>query len=361
MADDNLLEMSDEDFAKMSPSEFEETGSDVVDESQDEPEQDEVIDETDVEDEEAEETEAEPEQDMFHDSEEEQESDEDVSEDELSEDGEAKNIADLEAFQQLILEPFKASGKQIQVKDAKEAVRLMQMGADYSNKTQAMKGHRKTLKQLENNGIGPEELNYLIDLKNKDPEAISKLVKEAGIDPMDLNIEDNKYTPGDHSVDDKTVELDEVIDSIRSTSSFNTTMGISTKWDKASKSALVEKPAILEALNEQVANGTYKVVMQELEREQMFGGYANLSDLDAYFAAGEAIYKRGGFDTQETEPKQTKRVATKPKGLSAEEAKRKDKKLKASPNRTNKKTAVKQMSANDLLSMSDDEFAKLKL
>jgi hypothetical protein len=339
MADDNLLEMSDEDFAKMSPSEFEETGSDVVDESQDEPEQDEVIDETDVEDEEAEETEAEPEQDMFHDSEEEQESDEDVSEDELSEDGEAKNIADLEAFQQLILEPFKASGKQIQVKDAKEAVRLMQMGADYSNKTQAMKGHRKTLKQLENNGIGPEELNYLIDLKNKDPEAISKLVKEAGIDPMDLNIEDNKYTP----------------------SSFNTTMGISTKWDKASKSALVEKPAILEALNEQVANGTYKVVMQELEREQMFGGYANLSDLDAYFAAGEAIYKRGGFDTQETEPKQTKRVATKPKGLSAEEAKRKDKKLKASPNRTNKKTAVKQMSANDLLSMSDDEFAKLKL
>ena len=44
---------------------------------------------------------------------------------------------------------------------------------------------------LENAGITDEnQLAYLIDLSNKNPQAIQKLVKDSGIDPLDMTYRD---------------------------------------------------------------------------------------------------------------------------------------------------------------------------
>ena len=91
---------------------------------------------------------------------------------------------DYEAFYKEVMTPFKANGKLIELRNPAEAVQLMQMGANYTRKMQAIQQHRKVLTMLENNGLLDEgKLSFLIDIEKKNPDAIQKLVKESGIDP----------------------------------------------------------------------------------------------------------------------------------------------------------------------------------
>ena len=51
----------------------------------------------------------------------------------------------------------------------------MQMGAGYGRKLQDMQPHLKTLRMLEKNNLLDEgKLSYLIDLDQKNPDAIKK-------------------------------------------------------------------------------------------------------------------------------------------------------------------------------------------
>ena len=85
---------------------------------------------------------------------------------------------DYEAFYKEVMTPFKANGKLIELRNPAEAVQLMQMGANYTRKMQAIQQHRKVLTMLENNGLLDEgKLSFLIDIEKKNPDAIQKLVK----------------------------------------------------------------------------------------------------------------------------------------------------------------------------------------
>lgn len=245
-----------------------------------------------------------------------------------------------------LYKPFKASGKEVSVKSIEEAKKLMSMGVDYSVKLQGFKQHRSTIKTLQKNEIDEATLNYLIDLKNGNPQAISKLLKEREIDPLDLDLEeDSSYTPSDHSVSPSQVDLDDVIDRIQSTDTFATTSDIVTnQWDVASKKAIYAKPQYLEILNAHVANGTYKRVMQEVERSRMLGDLHGLSDLEAYDKVGAQM-----FSGSQSVP--TKRVSTAPK-----QQPNTDRKRKASPSKNTSKAVKPKYNYAD---MSDDEFEKL--
>lgn len=96
---------------------------------------------------------------------------------------------DYKAAYEQITAPFKANGREMKVESPEEAVRLMQQGANYVKKMQALKPHLKMVRMLENNGLLDEgRLNFLIDVSRKDPGAIKKLLKDANIDPMDLDL-----------------------------------------------------------------------------------------------------------------------------------------------------------------------------
>ena len=102
----------------------------------------------------------------------------------------AEKAVDYKAAYEKIMTPFKANGKLISLESPDEAVRLMQMGANYTKKLQALQPQLRMLRMLENNGLLDEQkLSYLIDLDKKNPSAITKLVKESGIDPIDIDIE----------------------------------------------------------------------------------------------------------------------------------------------------------------------------
>lgn len=272
-----------------------------------------------------------------------------------------QSLVDFEAEYKRLLTPFKANGHDITINSVDDAIQLMQMGANYNKKMAALKPNLKLMKTLENNGLLEEgKISYLIDLVNKNPEAINKLVKESGINPMDLDVEKaGDYKPKIHTVDDREMELDTVLDDISSTASYNRTLDIvSTKWDGASKQVLADQPQLLKVINEHVQRGIYDVISKEVERERMFDRLNGMSDIAAYRYIGDAIQARGGFDhlsnSQSKPAAKTGVVVPKPK---VDDDALKDKRRAASST----KLAGPAAQAKDFnpLALSDAEFSKL--
>lgn len=205
---------------------------------------------------------------------------------------------DYKAAYDRLLTPFKANGKDIAVDSVDDAIALMQMGANYNKKMAALKPNLKLMKLLENNGLlNEEKLSFLIDLEKKSPEAISKLVKDSGLDPLDLDADKaSGYKPQTYTVDDREMELDTVLDELQSSPSYNRTLDIvSNKWDGPSKQVIAGSPQLLRVINDHVQSGIYDTILKEMDRERVFGRLNGLSDIEAYRQVGDAIEARGGF------------------------------------------------------------------
>lgn len=266
-----------------------------------------------------------------------------------------------------LLTPFVANGKEIRVNNVADAVSLMQMGANYNKKMAALKPNLKLLKLLESNGLLSEErVGFLIDLEKKNPDAINKLIKESGIDPMDLDAEKaNDYKPTVRTVDDKELELDAVLEEIQDTPSYSKTIQVVGKeWDAASKQTVANSPSILKIINNHMQSGVYDVIQEEIERERMFGRLQGLSDIEAYRQVGDAIQARNGFahlnvnaNGQGQQASANPRVVQ-PKPKKVDEEKLKEKRRAAS---TAKPTGSNPKVAGDFnpLALSDEEFSKL--
>lgn len=266
-----------------------------------------------------------------------------------------------------LLAPFVANGKEIKVNNVADAVSLMQMGANYNKKMAALKPNLKLLKLLESNGLLSEErVGFLIDLEKKNPDAINKLIKESGIDPMDLDAEKaNDYKPTVRTVDDKELELDAVLEEIQDTPSYSKTIQVVGKeWDAASKQTVANSPSILKIINSHMQSGVYDVIQEEIERERMFGRLQGLSDIEAYRQVGDAIQARNGFahlnvnaNGQGQQASANPRVVQ-PKPKKVDEEKLKEKRRAAS---TAKPTGSNPKVAGDFnpLALSDEEFSKL--
>lgn len=268
-----------------------------------------------------------------------------------------------EAEYKKLLAPFKANGKEIKVDTVDDAVALMQMGANYSKKMAALKPNLKLMKMLENNGfLSEDKIGFLIDLGKKDPAAISKLVKDSGVDPMDLDAEKaSTYKQTAYAVDDREIELDTVLDELQGSPTYTRTLDVvSNKWDVASKQTVSQTPQLLKVLNDHMASGIYDLISTEIEKERLFGRLKGMSDIEAYRQVGDAIQARGGFnhlvkDQEETKPKAPEVVT--PKAKPAETDALKDKRRAASSTKPSAPTTAP--ADFNPLALSDDDFNKL--
>lgn len=270
-----------------------------------------------------------------------------------------KESMDYKAEFEKVLAPFNANGKQIQVQSAEEAVSLMQMGANYNKKMAALKPNLKLLKLLENNGLLSEEkLSFLIDLDKKNPDAISKLIKDSGLDPLEMDVSKSEYKPKTYTVDDRELELDSVLDKIQDTPTFRKTLDVvSNKWDGPSKQIVAGTPQLIEVINGHMQSGVFDLINTEVERERMLGRLNGMSDIEAYRHVGEVLHNRGVFNAtakSEKKPAEREPIAPKPK---VDDSALRAKKLAAS---TPKAAApVKQDSDFNPLALSDEDFAKI--
>ena len=213
---------------------------------------------------------------------------------------------DYKGWYDKVMAPIKANGKTITLQSPEEAIQLMQMGANYTKKMQQIAPQRKTLMMLEKNGIDQDTLNFLIDIKNKNPQAIAKLLKDANIDPLDVD---------------------------------------TTSQDTESINQLAQEPNTLYELDKQRQEGTYDYIMQEIDRAKTLGYIdPNMPMLQAYLEVGsnlarqmEARSRPVGYGTGSPMP--TNNVRAK----------------QASISRSNGRSSQQ---VSNPLSMSDEDFEK---
>lgn len=270
---------------------------------------------------------------------------------------------DYEAEYKKLMAPFKANGREVTPKSVEDAIALMQMGANYNKKMAALKPNLRLMKMLENNGLLDEQkLSFLIDVDKKNPDAISKLIKDSGLDPMDLDPDKaSGYKGTTYTVDEREIDLDVVLDEIQGTPAYSRTLEIvGTKWDSASKQMIAQQPALLRVINDHVERGIYDIINAEIENERLFGRLSGMSYLEAYRHVGDAIQARGGFNhlagpQGNSQPEIVK--AEDPKSKKAEDDKLREKRRAASPT----KPSIPKKVNEDFnpLALSDEEFSKL--
>lgn len=274
---------------------------------------------------------------------------------------EPKDI-DYKAEYEKLMQPLTANGKKIDLRDPSELVKLAQQGANYTQKMQQLAPHRKALLMLQNNGIDESQLDYLISLSKKDPVAIQKLVKESGLNPLDIDVEvEPAFKGGSHVVTDEAAHFQEMLDNMVSTPEGVATLQvINTTWDQASKDALYTDPGIASTILEQKSNGVYDVITAEVERYRMLGEIpAGTSFLQAYKQVGDHLVKTGGFASlvEKNEPvKQTPAAPVATRVVAPKPVVSNDEKAKAA---TASRAAPRQAKViQNPLEMSDEDFLK---
>lgn len=274
---------------------------------------------------------------------------------------------DYEGMYKKLMAPLKANGKTIDLKNPEEAIQLMQMGANYTRKMQALAPHRKLLLMLENNGLLDEgKLSFLIDIEKKNPEAIKKFIKDAGLDPREIDLDDpaaKPYLEGNHRVTDEESNFRSILDELSSNPEGKETLQtIQTQWDQASKEVLWKQPDVMQLIHQQRENGIYDRISTELERQRALGMIpSNVPFLQAYKVIGDQLAAANAFDDllkpaakQQQQPAQAAPVATtvqKVKPVAANG----DKVSAASPTRS---TPRKAETTVNPLALSDEDFMK---
>ena len=263
-----------------------------------------------------------------------------------------------------ILAPFKASGRQIQVKSVDDAMALMRMGANYSDKMNSLKPHLAMVKLLEKNGLlDTDKLNYLIDIHQKNPQAINKLIKDSGIDPMDIDSEKtNDYAPTERRVTAQEVELDSVLNDLGKSEHYGklvTTVG--DQWDQSSRDVIGQNPGMLKLLHDHIERGYFDKITEEIANERMLGRLEGLSDIQAYRQVGDRLHSEGKFnDNSQPAPEIVKtapvREVLKPNPGKTDAVANARKKAVSSTRSSAGKTAKPLINP---LELSDEEFSKI--
>lgn len=260
-----------------------------------------------------------------------------------------------------LFSPLKAAGKDFTVRNVEEARALMQKGIGYNHAMANIKQQAKIAKTIEAAEIDEQQLNFLIDLHKGDKRAIQQLLSQQEIDPMDLGYDDDStesYTPNNHHVSEKSIEVDEMLKELSVTPTYQQFLKVvGDEWDAQSRAIVAENPATMKVINDQMANGVYALIDAEISRQRSLGQLQGINDVSAYQQVGEQIQARGGFNhIFNTEDKKTPPdldVGSQPRQTNEN---RDRKRRAASP--TN---AARQSSDNERINpllMDDDEFEK---
>ena len=219
------------------------------------------------------------------------------AEDEV-EDTSSDSATDYESqYKKIVGTPFKANGKELTVDSAEDAIKLMQMGANYHKQMQQLKPAKRIIAMLEQAGMLDEnKLNHAIDIMNGNSAAIHKLIQERNVDVSDLYSDSEvDYTPNQHQVTDERIELDTLFNELNSTSHGQRVLQeVAGTWDEKSRYTIGQTPEILRLLSNQIENGIYDVIVAEVDKQRMLGNIpVNAPMLQAYEQVGKYLQANG--------------------------------------------------------------------
>ncbi|UAT28912.1 tail length tape measure protein [Dinoroseobacter phage vB_DshP-R7L] len=275
-------------------------------------------------------------------------------------------------FYKAVTAPFKADGRDFNVRSPEDAIRLMQQGVNYSRRMQEIKPMKALNRMLTDQKLNdPEKLNFLIDLSKGDKAAITQLLKSHNIDPMDLDVEkDSGYQANNYQGNPQDNDFRDALDmALTSPEGQALVSHIHKDWDAASKARLREDPSMIGTLQGLKASGVYDKVVEELKYQQSLGYLQGTPFLQAFDQVGEAMKKAGVFDSPNpaTGGSSMAPIRNQPQNAPVATGGRKQnsgtKKPAANPHLSStppsKQSGNTQPASVDFDKMSDEEFAKL--
>ena len=272
---------------------------------------------------------------------------------------------DYKAFYESVTKDFKAAGKVMPgVKDPDKFIKALQMATDYALKTAALKPVLKKAKMLED--VTDEEFSEMLDFRKRNPEVLKKALKEAKLDPLDLDLEDIQYTPQSKIMSDADYEFKETIEKLSQEDAvaFQRTQNIVlNELDSTSKTSVLGNPHILSALQSEVASGRFEKIQAQALQLKAFGGYNNVPDIELYSYIASEMDKQAlqkqviqpNLTAGEVNSPVTNTVQTKP-SVSVVDPELEDKRARAGIQIKPTTPVVKKY---DPTKLSDDEFMKL--
>ena len=184
--------------------------------------------------------------------------DEDPIEDEKSE--EINEVAQQD-HQELV---FKANGREFKFTQDEmmaQFPKIFGQAMDYTKKTQAMKPWRKTIDAIEQAKLGHEDINLMIDVMKGNKEAIAEVLKRTGVDSLEIDTENSKYTPNDYGRDDKALAIKDIVEEISVDKEYEITHRVLSKeWDEKSFREMTEDPDLIRLLHVDVKTGMFDKV-----------------------------------------------------------------------------------------------------
>ena len=267
---------------------------------------------------------------------------------------------DYKKFYETVTQDFKASGKVIPgVKEPEKFIKALQMATDYALKTAALKPALKRVKMLD--GITDEEFTEMLDFRKRNPEVIKKAIKEANLDPIDIDLEQINYVPQQVVPSDAEYEYKEVVEELAKDSKFAITRAlVLNELDPKSKEIVLTQPKALQALHEEIASGRFEQIQAQAVYLKTFGNYSHIPDLELYAMIASEMDKQGHYanptvresvvNTQVTNTVQTKPSVSKPN------PELEDKRTRAG---IQPKTSTPVVKKYDPTKLSDEEFMKL--
>ena len=207
--------------------------------------------------------------------------DEDPIEEEKSEEDINDEIAQKEQ-QELV---FKANGREFkftQDEMLEQFPKIFGQAMDYTKKTQAMKPWRKTIDAIEQAKLGHEDINLMIDVMKGNKEAIAEVMKRTGVDSLEIDTENSKYTPNDYGRDDKALAIKDIVEEISVDKEYEITHRVLSKeWDEKSFREMTEDPDLIRLLHVDVKTGMFDKVQPIADKIKVFDR-GSKTDLEYY-------------------------------------------------------------------------------
>lgn len=185
-----------------------------------------------------------------------------------------------------------------------ELMTLAPKAMDYTKKMQAMSKDRKLISALTENEIGADEINLMIDAFKGDKDAITSMIKKAGIDTLDLDVDsETNYKPTQHGLTEHQLDIKDIESRISGDVEYTkTTNVVNNEWDTGSQQKLFENPGMIEALHSDVKSGVYDVVSQMATKQKLLNPVMGMTDLDYYMSAGKQYYSdKAALEAREAE------------------------------------------------------------
>jgi hypothetical protein len=201
----------------------------------------------------------------------------------------------LQSFYDEVTSEFIADGRKVKgFADPKKIIKSQQMSASYSNRMAALKPYRPLMKPLKERGYldDPDKFNFDMQVADGDIEALKKLLKDKGIDPYELDMDNIDHKQKVYTASDIDIAVDDMFEDAKRVGVDRQLQdAFSRDWDDESIVEILSNVKFGADLLDHIESGAYDMVQDRIASIKRLddGSFASMSKVDQYKAAVKSI------------------------------------------------------------------------